>query len=112
MSNQIEDETVTESCGNIFADLGLENAKEMLAKSTLAIMIREILTQRKLTQVKAAKILGTHQTQIARLKDGNGVNSMSLDLLMHWLTKLDHDVTVTVKRKSQKQDHAGIKVAI
>ncbi len=112
MSSPIKDETVTESCGNIFADLGLENAEEMLAKSSLAIMIRKILSQRKLTQTQAAKILGTHQTQLARLKNGNGVNSMSLDLLMRWLTKLDHDVTVTVKRKSRSKDHAGIKVAI
>ncbi|MGR3317006.1 MAG: helix-turn-helix domain-containing protein [Candidatus Anammoxibacter sp.] len=109
MTKEIE---FTESCGNVFTDLGFEDAEEMLAKSTLAIMIREILTRRKLTQVKAAKLLGAHQTQLARLKDGKGVDCMSLDLLMHWLTKLDHDVTVTVKRKSRSHAPARIKVAV
>ncbi|MGR3218414.1 MAG: helix-turn-helix domain-containing protein [Candidatus Anammoxibacter sp.] len=112
MSNKIEDETVTESCGNVFDDLGLANPEEMLAKSTLAIMIRRILKQRKLTQTQAAKIFGTHQTQISRLNTGKGVDSMSFDLLLVWLTKLDHNVTVTVRHKSQSQDHAEIKVAV
>lgn len=55
MTKKIE---FTESCGNVFADLGLENADEMLAKSTLAIMIRKIIKKRGLTQAQAAKIFG------------------------------------------------------
>ncbi len=31
-----EDQTITKSSGNVFADLGLENSDELLAKSTLA----------------------------------------------------------------------------
>ncbi len=63
MTKKIE---FTESCNNVFADLDLENADEMLAKSTLAITIRKIIKKRGLTQTQAAKVFGTHQTQIAR----------------------------------------------
>ena len=61
MTKKIE---FTESCGNVFADLGLENADEMLAKSTLAIMIRKIIKKRGLTQVQAAKIFGIHKHRL------------------------------------------------
>ena len=98
---------VTTSSGNVFADLGLENAQELLAKAELAHTIRSILKSRKLTQTKAAKLLGTHQTQISRLNSGAGIDSMSFDLLMHWLTKLDRNVTLTVKRIPKNQPDCG-----
>ncbi len=109
MTNKIE---FTKGSGNVFADLGLDNSDEMLAKSTLAIMIRRIIKQRKLTQTQAAKIFGTHQTQVSRLNSGKGVENISFDLLLSWLTKLDHNVTVSVKRKSSRQENAAIHVAI
>ena len=39
--------------GNVFADLGLPNAEEMLAKAELAQKITRILARRRLTQVEA-----------------------------------------------------------
>jgi predicted XRE-type DNA-binding protein len=108
-----EDQTITKSSGNIFADLGLENSEELLAKSTLARTIREIIKDRKLTQAKAAKLLGTHQTQISRLNSGVGIDSMSFDLLMSWLTRLDRNITVTVKKIPKSQtDFGHIQVAV
>ena len=108
-----ENSNVTRSCGNVFKDLGLENAEELQAKSTLAQTIRDIIKHRNLTQAKAAKLLGTHQTQISRLSSGTGIDSMSFDLLMNWLTKLDRNVTVTVKRTPKNQGHSGhIQVAV
>lgn len=109
MTKKIE---FTESCGNVFADLDLENADGLLAKSTLAIMIRKIIKKRGLTQAQAAKIFGTHQTQIARLNKGSSVKSMSFDLLLSWLTKLDQDVTMTIKHKPRNQESAVIHVDV
>ena len=75
------DNAITESSGNVFADLGLENADELLAKSRLVQEIRQIIKHRSLTQAQAAKTLDTHQTQISRLNTGKGIDSMSFDLL-------------------------------
>ena len=43
--------------GNIYKDLGFENPEEELAKARLASMIYDIIEERGLTQVEAAKIL-------------------------------------------------------
>lgn len=102
-----EDQIITKSSGNVFADLGLENSDELLAKSTLARAIREIIKDQKLTQAKAAKLLGTHQTQVSRLNSGAGIDSMSFDLLMSWLTRLDRNITVIVKKTPKNQTDSG-----
>lgn len=102
----------TESCGNVFADLGLENADELHAKSKLAVQIIKIIKARKFTQTEAAKILGTNQSQLSLLKSGECLERFTFDRLMSWLTKLDQNITVTVKRKSRNQESAAIRVAV
>jgi hypothetical protein len=44
--------------GNIFADLELPDAEDMLLKSTIVIELRRLIKQRKLTQSAAAKLIG------------------------------------------------------
>lgn len=107
-----EEPICTKSSGNVFADLGLENSEELLAKSTLARTIRDIIKHRNLTQKKAAELFRTHQTQVSRLNSGEGINSMSIDLLMTWLTRLNRNVTVTVKRTPKNQETGRIQVAV
>jgi len=102
-----EEEIFIKSSGNIFADLGLENSDELLAKSTLARTIREIIKHRGLTQTDAAKLLDTHQTQISRLNNGVGIDSMSFDLLMNWLTRLNRNIIVTIKKAPKNQHNLG-----
>ena len=46
MSEKTEQIKVTESSGNVFADLGLPNADERLAKADLAIAIKRELDNR------------------------------------------------------------------
>jgi predicted XRE-type DNA-binding protein len=43
--------------GNIYADLSLQQAQQMLIKAQLADKIREIIQKRKLTQQQAASLL-------------------------------------------------------
>ncbi len=45
------------SSGNVFADIGLPNAEELLAKADLISQINDLIKQKKLTQVAAAKLL-------------------------------------------------------
>lgn len=96
-----------DSCGNIFADLGFENADEMHAKSTLAITIINTIKVRKLTQEQAAKLLGTHRTQLSRLNSGSGIDSISIDLLMHWFIKLGGNVGIKLNLPPKAHQHAG-----
>ena len=109
MTQEIE---FTQGSGNVFADLDLDNAEELQAKSTLAITLRDIIKRRGLTQKEAARILGTHQTQIARLKNSKGIGNMSIGLLMHWLTKFNRDITVSVKKTSDNRSEGEIRIAV
>ena len=49
------------SSGNVYADLGTDDAEEMQLKAQLALAIGEILQSKKLTQQQAAQILGMQQ---------------------------------------------------
>jgi len=101
----------TESCGNVFEDLGLENAVELYAKSKLTVQILKIIKKRKLTQTEASKILKTNQSQLSLLNRGECLESFTFDRLISWLTKLDQNVTVTIKNKPRRQKNAEIHVA-
>jgi predicted XRE-type DNA-binding protein len=104
---------MTTSSGNVFTDLDVKSSDELLAKSTLARTLREIIKQKGLTQAKAAKIFNTNQAQVSRLSSGSGIDGMSFDLLMNWLTRLDHNIIVTIKKAPKNQTDLGhIQVAV
>jgi len=51
----LRDEKIEESSGNVFADLGLPNAEELLLKAELALMIRELIEQKRWDVVKTSR---------------------------------------------------------
>ena len=83
---------VTVGSGNVFADLGFANPEEELLKAKLIREIRSIIKRRKLTQAKAAVILGLKQPDVSALVTGR-VGKFSIDCSM--LGRLDFkDVVV------------------
>ena len=56
----------TESSGNVFADLGILNPEEALAKAEIASKIHDIIKEKKLTQAQAAKILEISQRDMIK----------------------------------------------
>jgi predicted XRE-type DNA-binding protein len=87
---------VTESSGNVFADLGLPNPEQELLKAQLTLQIHIILRDSGLTQVEIAKILGVRQPQVSLLMR-NRAGSFSAGRLMEFLTALRRDVEITVR---------------
>ncbi len=86
---------VTESSGNVFADLGLPNPEQELLKAQLALQIYSILKDSGLTQAEIAKILGVQQPQVSLLMR-NRAGNFSVGRLMEFLTALRQDVQITV----------------
>lgn len=84
------------SCGNVFADLGLPNPDQELAKAQLALAIRRRIAALNLTQTAAAKRLGTDQAKISQLYNGK-VGSFSLDRLLRFINALEMNVEITVQ---------------
>jgi predicted XRE-type DNA-binding protein len=87
---------VEASSGNVFADLGVPDADEALAKAELARRICAILAGRKLTQAKAAAVLGIDQPKVSALVRGK-LDGFSTDRLFRFLNALGQDVEIVVR---------------
>lgn len=92
---------------NIFADFGLPDAEEQLAKSTLAALISRIIEKNEWDQKTAAQRLATHQSVISDIKRGR-LKSVTYDRLVGWLYMLGYSVTIAVKRS--KEPHVAVAV--
>jgi len=100
---------VTRGSGNVFADLGLPEAEEELAKAQLASHIRQIVKRRGLTQVAAASLMGIDQPKVSALLNGRLTN-FSSDRLIRLLTALGQDVEITVKATPRNRARGRIRV--
>ncbi len=96
--------------GNVYRDLGFEHPEEELAKSRLASMIYDIIEERRLTQVEAARILGIDQPKVSYLKNGR-LGGFSYERLFSFLRKLDCDIEIVVRERSKNQPAAEITVS-
>ena len=83
------------SSGNVFADLGISNPDLALAKAELVQRIRAIIAERKLTQSRAAQILGLDQPKVSSLVRGR-VEGYSLDRLFRFLNALGQRIEINV----------------
>ncbi|MBW3541719.1 MAG: helix-turn-helix domain-containing protein [Planctomycetes bacterium] len=82
--------------GNVFADLQVPNPDLALAKAELVQRIRELISQRKLTQARAGDVLGLDQPKVSALVRGR-VQGYSLDRLLRFLNALGQQVEITVR---------------
>jgi len=83
------------SSGNVYTDIGGENAGEMLVKAQLAAGIQEILNTRNLTQTEAAEILGLPQPKLSRILHGH-FRGVSEAKMMDCLVRLGRDVRIVI----------------
>jgi predicted XRE-type DNA-binding protein len=97
------------SSGNVFADLRLPNAEDKQTKTRLAVAINRILAGQELSQVKAARRLKINQPKISALANYR-LEGFSVERLMHFLTALDRDVEIVIRRKPRSRKGARILV--
>src|SRR5262249_21017173 len=100
--------TIEPGSGNVFADLGLKTPEELLAKAELVQRIGEILAERKLTQTRAAALLGIDQPKVSALMRGK-LDGFSLDRLFRFLNALGRDVDIVI-RPARHQGEADTRV--
>jgi predicted XRE-type DNA-binding protein len=103
------DISVTESSGNVFADMGVPEPEEELTKAQLASHIRHVIKRRRLTQVAAAAVMGIDQPKVSALLNGRLAN-FSSERLMRLLTALGQDVDITVRPKPRDRSHGRVRV--
>lgn len=100
----------TLSSGNVFADLNLPNADDLLAKAELAAKIIAEIRRRRLTQRQAAAVLGIDQPKVSALKQGK-LSGFSIERLMRFLLLLGQNIEISVKRRSKPNSPARLRVA-
>lgn len=81
---------------NVFADLGLADAKKLKIKTGLVIEIRKAMHALALTQNDAAKRMGISQPKVSEMMRGN-FNNLSERKLMDCLTRLGYDIEISVR---------------
>jgi len=109
MAKKVDKPRVVESSGNVFADLDLPDAEELLAKARLASKISEIIKGRHLTQAQAAEVLETTQPKVSNLMNGR-LQGFSMERLLRFLNTLDRDVRIVVKRRPRTRKRARVMV--
>lgn len=99
----------TSGSDNVFADLGLPHADELLAKTDLAFQISRIIEDRGLTQAEAADILGIDQPKVSALVRGK-VWGHSMERLYRYLNALGRDVDIIVRPKPRGRGEGTMRV--
>jgi predicted XRE-type DNA-binding protein len=100
---------VFEGGGNVFADLGLPDAEELLAKAEMVRRISVLIDERGLSQSQAAEILGTSQPVVSELVRGQ-LRKFSIERLILYLNRLDWSVEIHLKPRGPGEDRAHLRV--
>lgn len=107
--NEAREELVTRGSGNVFADLGLPDAEERQTKLRLAYTINEILDGGRHTQADAATLLKINQPKVSALRHYK-LDGFSVERLMTFLTALDRDVEISIRKKPRSRALGKISV--
>jgi len=93
----MKDKTVTSS-GDVFKDLGFppEVAEKLNIKSQLMLEVRRYIEKNKLTQERAAEIMGVKRTRISDATRGK-IEKFTIDALIDMLSKAGKHFIVKVK---------------
>lgn len=109
-SREAEAMEVFVGSGNVFADLDLPDAEELFAKSNLVIEIGRTIKARRLTQAKAAALMGIDQPKVSRLLRGD-FKGFSTHRIMEFLTRLGRDVEIMIGPPMRSPRTGSIRVS-
>jgi len=84
---------------NVFADLGLENADELLVSADLAIAINKEIHARGWTRIKAAGRTRLTRSDVSRLGRME-IDGFSQERMLNILRRLGMDVEIRINRRA------------
>jgi len=92
------------SSGNVFADMGLEDADELMIRAQLGHAVRKILQEKKCKQREVSALLGIDQAEVSKLMNGK-YHLFSEGRLLGFLNRLDRKVIMHIEPR-QKGERA------
>ncbi len=98
------------SSGNVFADLAFAEPDLELAKAEISHQIAREIKARRLTQARAARILGIDQPRVSLITRGR-TEDFSLERLLELVRRFDYTVTIALS-KSDATGNRGLLVSV
>ena len=87
----------------------LANPEAAGTRALLCFAIDRIITERKMTQTEAARVMGIHQSAVSLLR-GYRLNKFSVERLMRLLTTLGQDVVIEIRPRAKKKGAGRVRV--
>ena len=89
------------SSGSVYLDLGFSpaEAEYLLLRSRLMLMVERLITERKLTQAKASRLLGVSQPRVSDVVRGR-IERFTIDALVEMLARAGVRLDIIALRAS------------
>ena len=97
--------------GNVFADLGLEDADELFLRAQIGFHIFKLLEARNLIQREVAALLGIAQPEVSHLMNGH-FSRFTAYKLLDFLKRLDCKVTIQIEPHKPGEPYREINIAV
>src|SRR3954454_1099588 len=104
--DQVETE-FEEGSGDVFADLGLEDADKLFARAKIGFHVYQLLKAKGLPQREIASLLGVKQPEVSHLMNGH-FSRFTTDKLLDFLKRLDRKVTIKIGPRKRGEPYQVI----
>jgi len=93
---------ITKGSDNVFRDVGFSpvEAEHLRVRAELMLALEQVITRRRLTQARAAKLLGVSQPRVSDLVRGR-FHRFSIDALVGMLARAGVKVHITTERRAR-----------
>jgi predicted XRE-type DNA-binding protein len=99
-----------EGSGNVYADLALNDADQLLSRAQIGFHVFKILEAKKLKQREIAEVLGIAQPDVSHLMNGH-FSRFTTDKLLDFLKRLDRKVTIEVSPRQKGEPYQQVTFA-
>ena len=89
-----------ESSGNVFADLGLGDAKELKARGLIGMHLVQLLKAKDMKQKDIAEMLNLKPAEVSHLFNGH-FSRFSTDKLLSLLAAMEQKVTIKISPRKK-----------
>jgi len=104
MNKNIEYE---ESSGNVFEDLGLEDAEELNTRAHIGYHVFKLLDEKNLKQREISDLLGIKQPEVSHLMNGH-FSRFTTDKLLEFLKILNQKVTIEISSHKEGEPYQQV----
>lgn len=96
---------IEKSTGNVYEDLGSENASEMLVKAQLAATLKDLIASRGITEIQASEAIGLSQPHLSHLLNGQ-FRDITVSRMLEMIASLGRDIQIVIGPESTRRSPA------